>query len=332
MCIKCHAAMAEKEALKNFEYEPKELGPMEVMLSITHCGVCQSDVAFIDNSWGFSAYPLVPGHEIVGTISKIGSDVTQVKEGQRVGVGGQSGACGECEWCVSGNDQFCASPSYTGLTAYGGFGEKIVVDSRFVHVIPDAITSEQAAPLLCAGITTYVPLQKYTTPNSKVGIIGIGGLGHMAIQYAKAMGCEVTALSSSPGKETEAKQLGAHNFIDTNDSEQMEKAAGSLDLILSTVNVNLEWGIYLVMLRPKGIICILGVSDSIDIPGVPLVFGEKSVVSSLIGNRSDFKKMLEFSARHGIVPKTEALPMSKASEAVDRVRKDRLGHRLVLCN
>jgi len=332
MCVKCYAAMAEKEELKDFQYESKELGPWDVRLSITHCGVCHSDVSFVDNHWGVSAYPLVPGHEIVGTVAETGSQVTLLEAGLRVGVGGQAGACHQCQWCVSGDDQFCVSPTYTGLTAYGGFADTIVVDSRFVHVIPESISSEHAAPLLCAGITTFVALQKYAKLNSKVGILGIGGLGHMAIQYASAMGCEVTALSSSPDKEDEAKSLGAHSFININEAGQMEEAAGSLDLIVSTVNVNLEWGPYLAMLRPKGIICVLGVPDSITIPGAPLIFGEKSVVGSLIGSRSHFKKMFEFSARHGIVPKTEALPMSKASEALDRVRNSRLGHRIVLCN
>jgi uncharacterized zinc-type alcohol dehydrogenase-like protein len=330
MCISCYAAMESGKPLEPFSYKAKALGPKDIKIAITHCGVCHSDVHLIDNDWGISQYPLVPGHEIVGTVAAVGSEVTTLSIGQRVGVGGQAGACHECENCAKGQDKFCATPVYTAVHDYGGFATEIHVDSSFAFPIPDSISSEVAAPLLCAGITTFTPLNRDVKATSKVGVIGVGGLGHVALQYAKAFGCEVTAFSTSPGKEKDAKAFGANHFINTKDPGQMEAAAGTLDYILSTVSADLDWGGYLNALKPAGTICVLGVGESIVIPNVPFIFGEKTITSSLIGNRSDFTEMLEFSARHNIAPKVEVIPMSKAAQAIDTVRTSRLGHRIVL--
>lgn len=330
MTISCYAAMESGKALEPFEYEAKELGPKDVEIAISHCGVCHTDVHLIDNDWGISSYPLVPGHEIVGTVAALGSEVTALEIGQRVGVGGQSGACHECESCAKGQDIFCAEPVYTAVHDFGGFATSIHVDSRFAFPIPESISSETAAPLLCAGITTFTPLRRYVNSTSKVGVIGVGGLGHMALQYAKAFGCEVTAFSTSPEKEKESKSMGADHFVNSKDVVQMEATAGTLDFILSTVSADLDWSGYLNALKPNGTICVVGVGETISIPAVPLIFGQKTITSSLIGNRSDFVEMLEFSARHNIAPKVEVMPIAEAEKAVSTVRSSRLGHRLVL--
>lgn len=322
--------MESGKDLEPFSYKPKELEPNQVKIAITHCGVCHSDVHLIDNDWGMSSYPLVPGHEIAGTVKEIGSEVKTLTVGQRVGVGGQSGACNQCEYCAKGLDVFCSAPVYTAVHNYGGFADEINVDSGFAHPIPDSIPSEIAAPLLCAGITTFTPFFRNVNSAAKVGIIGIGGLGHVGLQYAKAFGCEVTAFSTTPDKEKEAKELGADHFVNTRDTKQMQAAAGTLDFILSTVCADLDWGEYLNILRPNGTICIVGLGESIVIPPVPLIFGQKTITSSLIGNRSDFKEMFEFSARNNIAPKVEVIPMEKAAEAIKTVRTTRLGHRIVL--
>jgi uncharacterized zinc-type alcohol dehydrogenase-like protein len=181
MCISCYAAMESGKDLEAFSYKAKELGPKDIKIAITHCGVCHSDVHLIDNDWGISQYPLVPGHEIVGTVAEMGSDVKTLEIGQRVGVGGQAGACHECENCAKGQDKFCVAPVYTAVNDYGGFATEIHVDSSFAFSIPDSISSEVAAPLLCAGITTFTPLYRDVKATSKVGVIGVGGLGHVAL-------------------------------------------------------------------------------------------------------------------------------------------------------
>jgi len=324
--------MEQGKALEPFSYEAKELGAKDIEIAITHCGVCHSDVHLIDNDWGISSYPLVPGHEIVGTVAAVGSEVNALKVGQRVGVGGQARSCHECDSCAQGQDIFCADPVYTAVHEFGGFATAIHVDSRFAFPIPESIASEHAAPLLCAGITTFVPFKKFVSSTAKVGVIGVGGLGHVALQYANAFGCEVTAFSTSADKEADAKSLGAHHFVNSKDPAQMEATAGKLDFILSTVCADLNWGDYLNALKPNGTICVVGVGETITIPAVPLIFGQKTITSSLIGNRSDFKDMLEFSAQHNIVPRVEVVPMSQAAQAIETVRTSKLGHRIVLTN
>jgi len=332
MCIKCYAAMKNGAALEEFSYELKPLGAKDIKIEITHCGVCHSDVHLIDNDWGFSEFPLVPGHEIVGTVAEVGAEVEALKVGQRVGVGGQARSCHECEYCTQGQDIFCPTPVYTAVHEYGGFATAIQVDSRFAFPIPESISSEVAAPLLCAGITTFVPLARGVSSTSKVGVIGVGGLGHVALQYAKAFGCEVTAFSTSPDKEEYAKGLGAHHFVNSKDPAQMEATAGKLDFILSTVCADLPWGDYLNALKPNGTICVVGIGETIEIPTLPLIFGQKTITSSLIGNPSDFTKMLEFSALHNVAPQVKVMPMSQAAEAIETVRTSYLGHRIVLTN
>ena len=251
MPIDCWAAMAAKESLRPFQYEPKELAACEVEMNITHCGICHSDVHLIDNDWGISPYPLVPGHEIIGSVSALGTNVTTLKIGQRVGVGWQRGACLECDYCGRGEENLCLRAVPTCVGGYGGFATRIRVDRHFVFPIPDALDSATAAPLLCGGVTVFTPLRVFgVTPVMRVGVIGIGGLGHLALQFARAFGCEVTAFSSTPTKEPEARQFGAQHFVASSDAQAMAKAANSLDFLFATTSVGMDWNALLNVIRP----------------------------------------------------------------------------------
>ena len=241
--VHAYAALAAAQALQLWGYEPGPLGSNEVELAITHCGLCHGDLHLIDNDLGISTYPLVPGHEVIGTISAMGDRVNGFVLGQRVGVGWQRGSCNECEWCLQGLQNLCPSARPTAVAGYGGFADRLRVDYRFAVLIPDALDSATAAPLLCAGITVYAPLSRLVHPASRVGVIGIGGLGHLALQFARAMGAEVFASSTSPNKEQEAQQFGAHHFVVSADMAQMKHVSASLDLLLATASANLDFRI-----------------------------------------------------------------------------------------
>jgi len=335
MPINAYAAMKVKEELQKFSYDEQPLGPNDVEVNITHSGICHTDVHLIDDDFKMSAFPLVPGHEIVGTIGAKGDEVKHLDIGQRVGVGWQSGSCHTCEYCTTGQENLCnVANQPTCLGKYGGFADRIITDGRFALPIPDELESENAAPLLCGGITVYSPLRIYQIkPHHKVGVIGIGGLGHLAVQYAAAMGCEVTAFSTSPDKETEAKKLGARNFIVSKEEEQIESVQGTLDFVLSAVTVGLDWKKYLTTLRTNGSLNFVGASPgNVEVPIIDLIFGQKSVSGSLIGGRAMIQEMLEFSARNNIKAKTEAMPMEKVNEAIKKVRDNKARYRMVLTN
>ena len=258
--LAAHAAGAE---LLPFRYDPGELGAQEVEIGITHCGICHSDLHLISNDWGISQYPFIPGHEIVGTVTGIGSQVRSLKVGQRVGLGWQSNSCGQCEWCSRGLENLCPYQEATCVHRHGGYASGVRANARFVSPIPDALPSEQAAPLLCGGITVYSPLRDHgVNPSSRVGVIGIGGLGHIAIQFAKVFGAEVIAFSTSTSKEEEARSLGAHHFVNSRESKAMKDVAGSLDFILNTANADQDWNVYIQALRPTGTLCFVGIPPS----------------------------------------------------------------------
>jgi len=334
MKVQCYATMEAKQPLEKFEYEAKELGDFDVQVSITHCGICYSDVHFIDNDTGFTTYPFVPGHEIVGNVSALGSHVTTLKEGDRVGVGWQARSCRECEWCIRGEENLCPEILQSATwTPYGGFASAIVVDSRFAFPLPENLESENVGPLMCGGITVYSPLRDHDIrPSMKVGVVGIGGLGHMAVQFASAFGCEVTAFSSTPAKEEEARTLGATNFINSSDTAQLRDAARSLDFILS-VGHDLDWNAYLSTLRPNGKLCIMGIpAKPINIEPLQLIFGQMSVCGSIIGGRSAIREMLEFAAQHDIKAMTEVMPMSEVNDAIAKLKDNNVRYRIVLKN
>ena len=326
-----HAAGAH---LLAYKYDPGELQTHEVEIKISHCGVCHSDVHLIDNDWGISKYPFIPGHEIVGTVVGVGSGVKDRTMGERVGVGWQADICGICEWCRQGQEHLCAKSQPTCVGRNGGFADRVRVNSRFAVPIPTAIESENAAPLMCGGITVYAPLMNYgVRPSSRVGVIGIGGLGHLGVQFAKAFGAEVTAFSTSKDKEAEAKELGAHEFVNTRDTGALKKVAGSFDFLLSTVSADQDWQAYVNALRPKGTLCLVGAAPSpIQIQGSSLLLSQKAVAGSPIGSPHDLAEMLDVAARHGVKAITERFAMAKANDAVTKVKKNQVRYRAVLAN
>lgn len=326
-----HAAGAE---LAPFKYEPGDLKPAEVEIDVTHCGICHSDIHLIDNDWGISEYPFIPGHEIVGKVALTGSAVLGLNQGDRVGVGWQASCCGYCEWCLQGMEHLCAESQGSCVRRHGGYAEKVRVNARFVVTIPDVLDSGRAAPLLSAGITVYNPLRTHgVNPSSRVGVIGIGGLGHLAIQFASAFGAEVTAFSSSPAKEAEVRSLGAHRFVNTRESKTLKNLAGSFDFILSTIHLDHDWKAYIDALRPHGTFCFLGVPPSaVALPIVPLVNGQKTITGSSIGSPQMIREMLDVAGRHNIQAMIESFPMTKANAAIAKVRKNHIRYRAVLEN
>lgn len=331
MKINAFAAPKPGATLIPYQYEAAPLGPQDIEISISHCGICHSDVHLIDNDWSVSDYPMVPGHEVIGTVAQLGSAVTALEVGQRVGVGWQASSCLQCEWCLSGQEQLCRENKATCVGRPGGFGEAIRVDHRFAFPIPEALESENAAPLLCGGITVYSPLRLYNVkPHHKVGVIGIGGLGHLAIQFASAYGCEVTAFSTTPDKEAAVRALGAHHFVVSKDAAQMKAARNSLDFIISTVNVQLNWKDWLKILRPNGKLCFVGAGGNVEVPAGILLMQQKTICGSSIGGRTEIREMLEFAARHGIKAQTEVMPATQVNVALDKLRKNEARYRMVL--
>lgn len=329
--LAAHAAGAE---LLPYHYDPGKLGPQEVEIAITHCGICHSDLHLIANDWGISQFPFIPGHEIVGTVAAVGSEVHGLETGQRVGLGWQSNSCGHCEWCTQGLENLCAEQEATCVHRNGGYADRVRANARFVLPIPEALNSENTAPLLCAGITVYNPLRTHgVNPSSRVGVVGIGGLGHIAIQFARAFGAQVTAFSSSAGKEDEVRAFGAHHFVNTRESKAMKEEAGRHDFILTTINADQDWSTYLQALRPTGTLCFVGVPPSpVSVPAFPLIAGARSIGGSPIGSPHRLREMLDVAARHGVHATTELFPMAKANEAIEKVKKSKVRYRAVLAN
>jgi uncharacterized zinc-type alcohol dehydrogenase-like protein len=326
-----HAAGAE---LLPFRYDPGPLGTQDVEIAISHCGVCHSDLHLISNDWGISQYPFIPGHEIIGTVKAVGSGVRSMKVGERVGLGWQSNSCGECEWCTRGMENLCPNSEATCVHRNGGYADHVRANVKFVIPVPDALASERAAPLLCGGITVYSPLRTHgVNPSSRVGVVGIGGLGHLAIQFARVFGAEVTAFSTSAAKEQEARELGAHNFVNTRETKAIREVAGSLDFILSTANADMDWGNLIQALRPTGTLCLVGVPPSpVALQVFPLIAGLKAVTGSPNGSPHRLREMMDVAARHGVEATTESFAMDKANEAIEKVKKNKVRYRAVLVN
>lgn len=332
MLIHAQATRTAKQTLAPFEYQTSVLGHNDVRLEITHCGICHSDIHLIDNDWAISQYPLVPGHEIVGTVIELGAGVHHLKKGERVGVGWQCGSCMECEFCVRGDENLCEKSSATCVGHFGGFADGVVVDARFAFLIPESLPSETTAPLLCGGITVYSPMVHYgVRPATKVGVMGVGGLGHMALQFASAMGCEVTAFTSSPDKEVEAIKLGAHRVVMMKDAAAVASAANSQDFLITTVSGAMDWMQTMSFLRPDGKLCVVGASPTqIQIPAFALISGRRSIVGSPIGSRHCIEEMLQFAARHEIGAMVEVMPLAQVNDAIAKVRANQARYRMVL--
>lgn len=326
-----HAAGAE---LSPYRYEAGALASDDVEVRISHCGVCRSDLHLIDNDWQISRFPFVPGHEIVGTVVAAGDRVHHLTAGARVGIGWQAGSCGHCEWCRTGREHLCAQAQPTSVHRNGGFADAIRVPARFAVPLPAALESENAAPLLCAGITVYTPLRAHgVSPASRVGVIGVGGLGHLALQFARAFGAEVTAFSTTPAKEAEARALGAHHFCNPRESKTLKALGGSFDLILSAVPADQDWPAFLATLRPQGSLCLLGAPPRpLQIPAAMLVLPNKTISGSNTGGPMEIAEMLDVAARHNIKAQIERFQMTRVNEAVAKLRKGTVRYRAVLVN
>ena len=328
-----YAALQPKEKLQVWQYEPAPLKDSEIEVRVTHNGLCHTDIHMRDNDWGVSEFPLVAGHEVVGEVTEIGKAVTNLKPGDRVGLGWIENSCRVCYHCLQGEENVCKQ-GFTGLIVgnHGGFADKVRATADFAYKIPDALDSAAAAPLLCAGITVYTPLRTHIKyPGMKVGIVGIGGLGHLAIKFARAMGAEVTVLSSHANKEAEAKEFGAHHFYQWGSSEAEKDLTGSLDLLLSTSSAELDWDLAFNLLGNNGTLCFLGIPiSSINVPLIPLIFGQKSVVGSVVGGRRYMQEMLDLAAVNQIKPMIETIPLSQVNEAMDKVLAGKARYRIVL--
>ena len=339
--IKTHgyAARSAGAPLAPFSFERRELRPNDVGIDIQFCGICHSDIHQARDEWGGSVFPMVPGHEITGIVYATGDAVTKHKVGDRVGVGCLVNSCRKCKACLQGLEQYCENnvgtynaTDYDGTPTYGGYSERIVVDEHFVLHIPDALALDAAAPLLCAGITTYSPLRHWNAgPGKKVAIVGMGGLGHMGVKLAHAMGADVTVLSQTLSKEADGKRLGADHYYATSDPETFTKLAGTFDLIINTVSAQLDWNAYLQLLTLDGALVIVGApSDPIPVEAFSLISGRHTLAGSGIGGIKETQEMLDFCAKHGIASDIERIKIESVNDAYERVLKSDVRYRFVI--
>ncbi len=320
--------------------ERRELGERDVLIDIKFCGICHSDIHQVKDEWGGSIFPMVPGHEIVGIVAGVGSGVSAHSVGDRVGVGCLVDSCGECEYCEAGEEQFCAKGAvatyngrgYDGEPTFGGYSQQIVVRDRFVVRVPDGIELHDAAPLLCAGVTTYVPFKHWGIGEaSKVAIIGMGGLGHIAVKIAAAMGAEVTVLSQTLSKKEDGLRFGASHYYATSEKSTFSELAGSFDFILNTVSANLDINAYLRLLRVDGTLVNVGApSEPFAVGAFTLIGARRSLAGSAIGGLPDTQEMLDFCAAHEIVPEIELIGAEQVPEAYERVEASAVRYRFVI--
>jgi uncharacterized zinc-type alcohol dehydrogenase-like protein len=318
----------------------RELGEHDVLIEIKFCGICHSDIHQIKDEWGGSIFPMVPGHEIAGIVAEVGSGVQKLSPGERVGVGCLVDSCGECEYCEAGEEQFCtkgAVPTYNGREydgepTFGGYSQQVVVDERFVVTIPDGLDLQVAAPLLCAGITTYSPLKRWHAGEGmKVAVVGMGGLGHVAVKIAAAMGAEVTVLSQSLSKQEDGLRFGAKHYYATSERETFKELKSSFDLILNTVSANLPLDRYLSLLRVDGTLVSVGAPSQPDTFGAfSLISGRRSMAGSPIGGLPETQEMLDFCAEHGVEPEIELISAGEVADAYERVERSDVRYRFVI--
>ena len=331
--INAYAVTEAGGALQTFSYDPGPMAPDEVEIKITSCGLCHSDLSMINNEWRASRYPLVPGHEVIGEVVATGEGVKHLQPGQMVGVGWTSHSCLHCSPCLSGKQQRCQTGTST-IAGHGGFADRIRVQHIWAVPLPDGIDTDSAGPLFCGGITVFAPFVDFgLKPTDRVGVIGIGGLGHLAIQFANAWGCEVTAFTSSLDKTEELKDLGAHRVVNSRDNDALKAERGRFDFILTTVNVSLNWPLYMRALRAEGKLITVGmVQEPMGIPAAMLIGGQRVVSGSDTGPPDMVADMLEFCVRHDIKPMIEKFPMSDCNAAIDRLKSGKARYRIVLEN
>lgn len=340
---KAYAAFNETDPLAPFKFDTKITGPKDVRIEILYCGICHSDIHSVKNEWGGAKYPLVPGHEIVGKVTEVGSEVSKFKVGDLAGIGCMVDSCRECNNCHDGEEQYCdtgATFTYggidktTGKTTYGGYSEQIVADEDFVLKVPSNLALEGVAPLLCAGITTYSPLRHMKVGKGhKVGVVGLGGLGHMAVKFASSFGAEVTMLSTSRSKEEDAKRLGATHFALTSDPEQMKQLAGTFDFIIDTVSASHDYLSNINLLKTNGTYIIVGAPpEPIQLHGFALIRGRKSIMGSLIGGIRETQEMLDYCSEHNITSDVEVIKIQDINNAYERMLKGDVRYRFVIDN
>lgn len=338
---KGYAAQSAETKLASWNFERRELGANDVQFDVAYCGVCHSDLHQIRNDWFPGIFPMVPGHEIVGKVVKVGESVTKFKVGDLAAVGCLVDSCRTCENCQQGLEQYClkgASPTYNGLEqdkktpTYGGYSNTIVTNEDFVLKVPENLDLAATAPLLCAGITTYSPLKHWKIGKGhKLAVLGLGGLGHMGVKFGVAFGAEVTVLSTSPKKEADAKKLGAHKFVVTTDPEQVKTAKNSFDFILDTVSAEHDFSLYLSMLKTSGTHILVGLpSEALKVPPFGIVGGRKSVAGSSIGGIQETQEMLDFCAENNIVSDIEMIDIKDINAAYERMEKGDVRYRFVI--
>lgn len=330
--IRAYASKTPGGSLEPFEFTPPPLGAEEVEIAVSHCGICHSDLSMLKNDWGQSQFPLVPGHEVAGTVVAAGPDARGVAVGDRVGLGWFSESCMSCPDCMTGNHNLCTKAGQTIVGRHGGFAERVRCHWSWAVHLPAAIDPAKAGPLFCGGITVFNPLVQYgVRPTDRVGVIGIGGLGHLAVQFLRHWGCEVTAFSSNPAKSEEILKLGAHRIVDSRNPSDMRDLERSLDFVLSTVNVSLDWNAFVNLLAPKGRLHFVGaVLEPLQVGVFPLLLGQREISASPLGSPATTSTMLDFCARHGIAPVTETFPMSRVNEALAHLESGKARYRIVL--
>ena len=320
------------QPLEEYRYDLGPLDSDEVEIEVDYCGICHSDLSVIDNEWGNAMYPVVPGHEVVGRVVAMGTNAKGLMLGQRVGVGWNSGSCMHCHECVGGDHQLCLTAQPTIVGHFGGFANRMRAHWAWAIPLPEMLNDATAGPLLCGGVTVFSPLATFDVkPTAHVGIVGIGGLGHMGVKFANAWGCEVTAFTSSESKFEEAKSFGAHRVITTGDAASIQQAANSLDMLIVTVNVTLDWPSLLQTLKPKGRLHVVGaVLEPLAIPAFSLITGQKQVSGSPTGSPTMIASMLEFAARHQIEPQVQPFALSDVNAAIEHLRDGKARYRIVL--
>lgn len=332
--IRAYAAQKKSGELAPFDYAPGPLGDEEVEIAVEYCGICHSDLSVLDSEWGDTPYPFVGGHEAVGTIVAMGAQAKGRKIGQRVGLGWTSASCMHCAQCMAGRHRLCPESRGTIIGRHGGFAERVRAHWAWALPLPDGVDAKSAGPLFCGGLTVFSPLVEFDVkPTDRVAVIGIGGLGHLALKFANAWGCEVTAFTTSPGKHDEARALGAHNVVDARDAKALRALARRFDFVLVTVNVPQDWIALLAALAPRGRLHVVGaVMEPMSIPVFSLMGGQKSVSASPTGSPAVAASMLDFCARHAIAPQIEVFPMSRINDAVKHLRDGKARYRVVVEN
>ena len=330
MKVRAYAAQEPSAQLAPWTFEMDRPGPTECIVTVRACGLCRSDVSMLGNDWGITTYPFVPGHEIVGEVAEIGDQVHHMKKGDRVGVGWQGGACLQCDDCLKGKENLCSQTRPTIVGHHGGFAEAVKVDSRFAFPLPKGMDTNDAGPLLCGGITVYSALRHAGMKGAqRVGIIGVGGLGHLAVQFAARLGNEVTVFTTTPQKAEYASQLGAHHAVVTR--EGLPRDVPAQDILLNTVHVPLDWNAYVNLLASDGTLAFVGApAEPLNVPVASLLMKRRRIMASPIGSRAEIVEMLQAADTFGVRPTVETFPLAEINGAIARLRANQIRYRAVV--